>query len=108
MALDRDDLFTDSDGDDWEGDETGEGDMLVGLDTLLAQYVGYEVHLKGSNPVQMRIVRPSTPASSAVLVGSYSDCLVVREDASYTIIPYPLVIVSVPRDEWDSQEWSEE
>lgn len=113
MTDDRKDPFSDADDelpDGWDDEEDMEEDegFIAGFDALVSQYIGYEVELKGDNPVHVRIVRPSTPTSAAILVGVYSDCLVVLDHESYTIIPQALLVVSVPRAEWESNEWTQE
>ena len=79
--------------------------LFMGYEELISRYLGYEIELSGSLPMRLRIVQPSTPQSSTVLVGVYGDCLVVQERDDYLLLPHAQVIVAIPKDEWESGEW---
>jgi hypothetical protein len=85
-------------------DEIGD----AGYQDIITPYVGYEAKMKEGNPVRIRLARPSTETSKAVLVGVYADCVVIQTADDYVVVPRETVIVSIPRDEWESGEWGDE
>jgi hypothetical protein len=96
--------------DDWneENDEFSDQDLdlpQTGFEAVISPFIGYEVELQGTHPILLQIVRPSTPNSARVLAGVYPDCIVVLDHEQYVVMPHAMVIASVPRAEWEANEW---
>ena len=112
MAGDHMDRFFGNDNDrpdEWDGEDNDFSDEDAefpqsGLEIAISPFLGYEVELQGTFPIQLQIIRPATPNSARVLAGVYPDCIVVFDQEHYLVLPQTMVIVSVPRAEWESRE----
>jgi hypothetical protein len=80
---------------------------FLGFEAMLARYVGYEVTLTGSGPTRVQIVAPSNPESATTLIGAFADCIVIQGAGEYTIFPQAQVVVSIPAQEWEDDEWEQ-
>lgn len=94
----------DDNGEEWDDSEAP---ASLGFEAILSRFLGYEVAVTGESPVQMDVVRPSLPGSPAVIVGVHTDCIVVQSDGRYTVYPQANVVVSIPAEEWEADEWDD-
>ena len=94
----------DDDGTEWDDSEVP---ASLGFEAILSRFLGYEVTVTGSSPIRLDIVRPSLPDSPAVIVGVHADCVVVQSEGRYTVYPQANVIVSIPTEEWETDEWDD-
>ncbi len=95
--------FDDELDESWDVDAGGS----LGFEALLTPFLGYEVSVSGDGPFRVRILAPSTPESTSVLVGVHSDCMVVQDLERYTIYPQASCIAEIPASEWEQDEFDE-
>ena len=90
--------------DAFESDELWEEDgapMNGSFESVLTPFLGYEVTWQ---PGRLSLVQPSTPESDLILIGVYDDCVILEGTTDYLVLPRESLVVSIPRDEWESDD----